>query len=247
MNRLGSGISEELLNALVDNEFTPEEQAEKLAQVRRDKVASVELNHLRELKESVRLAYADPPQPNHEPYKMKLLHRPYAIAVSLILFSVGFLLLHNLSFPMPWSDSERLILLDPIGQGDRPATASDNSMRVVFHVQNIDHISPGELLDDVESLIEDFQARGETIRVEVVAHGDGLGLLRSKLSTEQQRISQMVKAYPTLTFVACLNTIQRLKVEKGIEVLLLPEATTTESGVAHVVRRQKEGWIYIQV
>jgi RNA polymerase sigma-70 factor (ECF subfamily) len=67
------------------------------------------------------------------------------------------------------------------------------------------------------------------------------------LMESAQRISQMVTAYPTLTFVACRNTIQRLKVEKGIEVLLLPEATTTESGVAHVVRRQNEGWIYIQV
>jgi intracellular sulfur oxidation DsrE/DsrF family protein len=247
MNKSGSGISEELLNALVDNEFTPDEQAEKLGQVRRDKVASAELCHLRELKESVRLAYADPPQPKLAPHKKKLSPIPYALAASLVLFIIGILLGHNPTLQLPQSAGERFILLDPIGQGDRPATASDKSMRVVFHVQNIVQVTPGELLDEVESLLEDFHKRGETIRVEVVAHGEGLGLLRSKLSTEQQRISQMVKAYPTLTFVACRNTIQRLKVEKGIEVLLLPEATTTESGVAHVVRRQNEGWIYIQV
>jgi intracellular sulfur oxidation DsrE/DsrF family protein len=247
MNKFGPGISEEMLNALVDKEYTPAEQVEKLSQVKQDKFASAELCRLRELKESVRLAYAAPPQPKRDLRIKKSSRFPVAIAVTLVLIAVGILQFQNLIPLQSLSNGERFVLLDPVDQEDRPAIVSDKSMRVVFHVQNLDRISPVELLDEVESLLQDFQGRGEALRVEVVAHGNGLGLLRSKLSIEKQRISQMVKRYPTLTFVACRNTIQRLKVEKGIEVLLLPEATTTESAVAHVVRRQNQGWIYIQV
>ena len=38
-----------------------------------------------------------------------------------------------------------------------------------------------------------------------------------------------------------------LEREKGINVKLISEAIATLSGVAHVVMRQHQGWIYIQV
>ncbi|MES9947294.1 MAG: hypothetical protein ABW080_20280 [Candidatus Thiodiazotropha sp.] len=247
MKKIGQGISEEMLNALVDKEYSPSEQAEKLRQVRDDYVAATELCHLRELKESVRLAYAEPPQPKSEHRSKKSMRIPLAMAAALLLLVGVTLIFQQLTPLLPWSGAERFVVLDPEGRGHRPAIASDQEMRVVFHVQDIDRISSRELLDEVEGLLLDFHGRGETVRVEVVAHGNGLGLLRSKLSTEGERISRMVQDYPALTFVACRNTIQRLSVEKGIEVVLLPEAATTESGVAHVVRRQNQGWFYIQV
>lgn len=247
MKKPGTGISDEMLNALVDKEFAPSEQAEKLSQVRSDDVATAELSRLRELKESVRLAYAEPPQPTAERHSRKSVRIPLAVAATLLLLAGVTLIFQQLTPLLPWSGAERFVVLDPEGHGHRPAIASDNGMRVVFHVQDIDRVSSSELLDEVEGLLRDFHGRGDAVRVEVVAHGNGLGLLRSKLSTEGERISRMVQDYPDLTFVACRNTIQRLRVEKGVEVVLLPEATTTESGVAHVVRRQNQGWIYIQV
>ncbi len=53
--------------------------------------------------------------------------------------------------------------------------------------------------------------------------------------------------YDNLAFVACQNTINRLRVEKGLEVTLVPEAEVIDSGVSHVVKRQMEGWSYIRV
>jgi len=47
--------------------------------------------------------------------------------------------------------------------------------------------------------------------------------------------------------VACANTVHRVEVKEGTEVVLLPNAELTESGVAHVVQRQKEGWAYIRI
>jgi len=36
-------------------------------------------------------------------------------------------------------------------------------------------------------------------------------------------------------------------VERGIEVKLIPDAEVIDSGVSHVVKRQREGWSYIRV
>jgi intracellular sulfur oxidation DsrE/DsrF family protein len=41
--------------------------------------------------------------------------------------------------------------------------------------------------------------------------------------------------------------MDRLRVEQGIEVRLIPDAEVIDSGVDHVVTRQKEGWSYIRV
>jgi intracellular sulfur oxidation DsrE/DsrF family protein len=81
----------------------------------------------------------------------------------------------------------------------------------------------------------------------VVGHSEGLGLLRERLSQHKDRIRQLAGQYANLTFVACQNTINRLKVERGIEVKLVPDAEVIDSGVSHVVKRQKEGWSYIRV
>jgi len=53
--------------------------------------------------------------------------------------------------------------------------------------------------------------------------------------------------YERLTFAACQNTIDRLRQDQGISVQLLPEAVIIDSGVAEVIKRQQQGWAYIQV
>jgi intracellular sulfur oxidation DsrE/DsrF family protein len=105
----------------------------------------------------------------------------------------------------------------------------------------------GELLNEIEALLVEYRAAQAPLRVEVVAHGDGLDVLRTQLSAHRARVQAMADHYQNLTFVACQNTIDRLQVEQGVEVVLLPQARLTESGVDHVVRRQQQGWVYIRV
>ena len=104
-----------------------------------------------------------------------------------------------------------------------------------------------ELLANVEAMLAAYQADGRPLRVEVVSHSEGLDLLRERLSQHQAEIRRLAGKYSNLTFVACQNTIDRLKVEHGIEVKLVPDAEIIDSGVSHVVKRQKEGWSYIRV
>lgn len=239
-------ITDEKLQALLDGEFSAHESAELLSQVRGDHSLSQEACELRMLKDTVRLAYRDlpeAPQTRRAPVRHRWIALP-SIAAGLLILVVGMVLGWSMR---PMTDSARFVLLDPNGSGQAPAAADSNEMRIVFHLTDPDSVLAGELLDDVEGLLAEYKRQHLALRVEVVAHGDGLDLLRSRMTQHQERIHRLSEFYPNLTFVACQNSLDRLRVEQGREILLVPEARVTYSGVDYVVRRQKEGWAYIRV
>lgn len=238
-------ISDDTLQAWVDGEFSTEDSADLLIEVQTDPDLTRRACDIRMLKETVRLAYQDPPNPPaglYQTVKQSRVWRSTAAAVVLLL--AGVVMGWNLR---PVDSMQRFVLLDPTGAGRAPASAEPSATRIVFHLTNPDMAVAGDLLDEIEAMLREYREQGDALRVEVVAHGDGLGLLRERLSHHRDQIESMANRYPNLTFVACQNTIDRLRVESGIEVILLPDALLTGSGVDHVVRRQQEGWVYIRV
>ena len=230
------------LHAYVDGELTSEQQAELLDALRDDSALAKQACQLQRLKQQLQIAYRDPPPPSRRRHTPRR-HWRQRVAILLLLLSSGLTgwLLH------PPIYSDRLVLLDADGRGQQPAAADQNETRIVFHLTNPDQLVAAELLTDIEQLLATYRARRSRLRVEVVSHGGGMDLLRQRLSRHQQRIAQLANDYPNLTFVACRNTIDRLRVEQGIELQLIPQAFITESGVSHVVTRQRQGWAYIRV
>jgi hypothetical protein len=138
-------------------------------------------------------------------------------------------------------------MLDAGGRGQAPATAESPETRIVFHLTSPDQTEAGELLADVEQMLQTYERDGRPLRVEIVSHGEGLDLLRTRLSQHQEKIHRLSSVFENLTFVACQNTIDRVEISEGIEINILPDAEIIDSGVNHVVKRQKEGWAYIRV
>ena len=239
-------LSDEGLQALVDNEFSPEEGAELLARVRADGDLRQRACELRMLKDTVRLAYREVPPPPRSWGGAVRGHRWWpSIAAAVLMLIVGL----AVGWELHWASApaDRFAVLDPQGHGAAPARAENKELRIVFHLTNPDMTVAGELLDEVEAMLEQHEESRQPLRVEIVAHGEGLDLLRAKLSAHQEKIRALAEKYHNLTFVACKNTIERLRVEQGVEVVLLPQAHLATSGVDHVARRQQEGWVYIRV
>lgn len=236
------------LNAYIDGELSPDQQAELLESMRNDPELARQACELGQLKAQLRLAYADPPRPQKT--RVEKVKRSWqAIAAGFVLLALGLVsgwVLHA-NAPGLGIEGQRFVVLDPEGRGRTPAVASDDETRIVFHLTNPDQTVAGELLDDVEAMLTAYQADGRPLRVEVVSHSEGLDLLRERLSRHKQRIRDLAGQFSNLTFVACQNTINRLKLARGIEVKLVPDAEVIDSGVSHVVKRQKEGWSYIRV
>lgn len=118
-------------------------------------------------------------------------------------------------------------------------SAKGKKHRVVFEVSVVGEEQWQAILNNVENLQKAF-GRANT-EIEVVAHGKGLGLLRTTNTAMAERLKIISDAGVTLA--ACENTMRRLNVKKED---LLPFATTVDSGVVEVVRKQEAGWSYIK-
>jgi uncharacterized protein len=101
-------------------------------------------------------------------------------------------------------------------------------------------------LNNARNVIEYYQAKGETVAVEIVTYGPGLHMLRADTSPVKNRIGPMSLEYPSLKLVACGNTQVNQSKAEGREVPLLSEATVTPSGVVRLMELQAQGYAYIR-
>lgn len=111
--------------------------------------------------------------------------------------------------------------------------------RVVFELTSDNQEYWQALLNNIENLQKAFGK--ENTEVTVVSHVKGLGLLLNTNTLLKDRIETIART--GVRFVACENTMRRQKVTKED---LLPIATTVDSGVAEVIRKQEAGWSYIK-
>ena len=111
--------------------------------------------------------------------------------------------------------------------------------RVVFELNTEGQEEWQSVLNNVENVQKALGS--EKTEVEVVAHGKGLGLLLATNTAMKDRLKQL--AEKGVVFAACENTMRRKNVKKED---LFPFATTVDSGVAEVVRKQEAGWSYIK-
>jgi uncharacterized protein len=119
--------------------------------------------------------------------------------------------------------------------------------KVLIHLARDDVAQLGQALDDIEGLLKHYRETRQNARVEVVVNGDGLALVRTDTSAFAGRIQRLQREYSNLTFAACQNTIDRLSEALGTGIQLLPGVITIDSGMAEIMRRQNQGWTYLQV
>ncbi|HQT34041.1 MAG: DsrE family protein [Thiobacillus sp.] len=111
--------------------------------------------------------------------------------------------------------------------------------RVVFEV-NVDGAEQWQgILSNVENLQKTFG--NEATEIEAVVHGKGLGLILKTNEAMRERLQSVSGA--GVRFAACENTMRRMNLKMED---LMPFATTVDSGVAEVVRKQEAGWSYIK-
>lgn len=108
---------------------------------------------------------------------------------------------------------------------------------VVVHLPESDPQRQGAVLRNTANLVRALEPGAE---VELVTHGPGV-----ELCTGESGLAETVAGLQGagVTVCACANTIAA----RGLgEADLLAGVTVVDSGVAHLVRRQREGWSYLR-
>jgi intracellular sulfur oxidation DsrE/DsrF family protein len=240
----GPVYSDEQLQAFVDDEIDINDRAEIIEAINKDDALACRVCELMQLKDSVRLAYREPPQPVHTRDRWNASHKAVfsvkAVA-AIMLLAVGTLIGVLLQPQINPSTSS----IVPAGLA-QIAPAGDEYRRVVFHISTADPLRLEQALDDAEELLASYQNSPEKVQLEVVANAEGLALLREDASPYAERIHRLAMLYDNLSFLACSRTIEKLKL-KGIDVHLLPDAEIIPAALEKIVDRLHEGWVYIRV
>lgn len=229
-------FSDEFINAFVDDQLTPEEKAQVYARLSGNEALSRQICELRKTRDLVQLAYKEPPMPTRDLATLST-GRKFGLGVAAgFMLAIGGITGWFLHQPSA----------NQVAAVAQQAPGEDVPAKVLFHVSDghADHLK--NVLDDVEELMQHYRLSHQKARVEVITNGEGLSLLLAGISPYAERIQKMQKEYHDLTFVACQNTIDRYQQELGFTAKLLPGVVVIDSGVAQIMRRQHQGWAYIQ-
>lgn len=238
-----STISDEFLNALVDDQLAAPERDEILQALNGDAALRERLCELRGLKQLVQHAYPQPPGSAGLRDGFRKAWWPQSLAACFALLMVGGMagwLAHGWRTPI--SEGQMMGALQALQHNDFDA----KPVNYVVHVDTANPVRLKTALDETESLLSNKKA-GEKVQVEIVANGPGLNLLREGASPYAQRIAELQSKYPNLALMACGQTIRKLK-KAGVNVELLPHTKITPSALEQIISlRLKQHWVYIKV
>lgn len=233
-----SDISEEFLNAFVDDQLELPEQSRVFEAVGSDPELSRRVCEQRGLKEMVQHAYKDVPVQRRQPRKTgsRLGLQSLAAALVLAVGAASGWLAHG------WTGQNEGQPLRTARFGDEVAA----QRKVILHVSSSQPEKLKAALDETENLLSAYKHSNRQLRLEVIANSDGVKLLQAGASPYAQRISALREQYPNLTLLACHQTVEKMR-RQGARVELLPGVAEAPSALDQVVLRLRQGWDYIKV
>lgn len=118
------------------------------------------------------------------------------------------------------------------------ASAQNDPQKIVFDFVKADTADFRLMVLQIKNVLKE----DPNTAMEVVCYGPGLMMLVSDKTNVSKEMEELQKS-PNISFVACANTMRRLKVEKS---QLVSFAKIIPVAMLELSMRQKEGWSYIK-
>jgi uncharacterized protein len=134
------------------------------------------------------------------------------------------------------------IALAPVAQ----PSAEKKPHRLVLQVNSNDAAAMNLALNNAMNVTEYYKEAGEEAKIEVIAFGPGLHMLRDDTSPVKARIETMALSTPEVSFKACGNTQQNMRKAENKDIKLIPQAQVVPSGVVRVMQLEEKGWSYVK-
>jgi len=124
------------------------------------------------------------------------------------------------------------------GEDEKPFAEA----HVVLQLSNGDTEKQAMVLSVANNLIKHYGGP-DFIDIEIVAFGPGIGLLYAD-NNNLERISSL--AANGVRFVGCMNTVETIERKTGERPKLNPLTVPVQTGVAHLIDRDKQGFVIIR-
>lgn len=110
--------------------------------------------------------------------------------------------------------------------------------RIIMQLSSSDTLVWKGLMNNLKHLKSGW---GDSLQIEVVAHGPGIEMLMQGKTTQQKKIAEFKQM--GVVFVACENTMKEKNIAKEA---IIPEAGFVRMGIGEIVMKQEQGWSYIK-
>lgn len=243
-------ISDELLNAFVDNQLDADEKSRLLEAVNRDPELGRRACELKQMREMIHHAYENPPMPPHYGgYRRHGGGNWMQGAAAGVLLGIGGLLGWFAHTQVQNGEAQvQAMYLDTEKAFQRAGLTVNEALQInrkfLLHISSADPVKIAQALDTAEQLLSNA---GSNIDLEIIANAGGLGLLRADVSPFADRVRDLQVRFHSIAFLACQNAINRLQREWHIKADLLPGTRITPSAQEQILNRLREGWVYISV
>jgi hypothetical protein len=124
--------------------------------------------------------------------------------------------------------------------------AAQKEHRLILQVNTNDAATMNLTLNNATNAAQYYEKAGEPVKIEVVAFGPGLNMLREDTSPVKARIETMALSTPEVSFKACGITQEAMRKAEGKDIPIVPQAEVVPSGVVRVMQREEEGWSYVK-
>jgi uncharacterized protein len=126
------------------------------------------------------------------------------------------------------------------------APAEQKEHRLILQVNTNDAAAMNQALNNAKNVADYYKETGETVKIEVVAFGPGLNMLRDDTSPVKARIETMALATPEISYKACGNTRENMHKAESKDIPIIPQAEVVKSGVVHIMQLEEQGWTYVK-
>ena len=127
-----------------------------------------------------------------------------------------------------------------------PAPSQKKEHHLILQVNTNDPAAMNLTLNNATNVEQYYQELGEAVKIEVVAFGPGLHMLRDDTSPVKARIETMALSAPEVSFKACGNTQENMRKAENKDIPIIPQAQLVKSGVVHIMELEEQGWTYIK-
>ncbi len=129
---------------------------------------------------------------------------------------------------------------------DKPSEHKQKLHRLILQVNTNDPAAMNLALNNATNVTQYYKGHGEKVKIEVIAFGPGLHMLREDTSPVKARIETMALSAPEVSFKACGNTQENMHKAENKDIPIIPQAQVVKSGVVRVMELEEQGWTYVK-
>lgn len=124
--------------------------------------------------------------------------------------------------------------------------AEPKQHRLILQVNTNDAAAMNLALNNATNVAQYYQKAGEPVKIEVIAFGPGLNMLRDDTSPVKARIETMALSTPEVSFKACGITRENMRKAEDKDIPIIVQAEVVPSGVVRVMQLEEQGWSYVK-